>query len=61
MLTIVKEKRYRKMKGNGRKQRNYISNKEAVSLTVQLEILVMSRMIDSREGRYVTTVDVVGI
>ena len=44
---------------DGRKQRRYISKEEVASPTIQSESLIMSLLIDAREGRDVATVDVV--
>lgn len=45
---------------DGRKQRRYINKSQVASLTIQLVILILSIMIDAREGRDVAIVDVVG-
>ena len=44
---------------DGRKQRRYISKEEVASPTIQLESLIISLLIDAREGRDVATSDVV--
>ena len=61
---MVKEKRDGVIKAracaDGHKQRRYISKEEVVSPTIQLESLIISLLIDAREGRDVETADIVG-
>ena len=64
LITMIKEKRCGKIKAracaDGRKQRRYIDKSEVASPTIQLESLILSLMIDAREGRDVAIADVVG-
>ena len=64
LITMIKEKRSGAIKAracaDGRKQRRYISKEEVASPTIQLESLIMSLIIDAREGRDVAIADVVG-
>ena len=61
---MVKEKRVRVIKAracaDGRKQRRYISKEKVAPPTIQLESLIMSLLIDVREGHDVATAYVVG-
>jgi hypothetical protein len=63
-LMFLKEKCCGKIKGrgcaDGRKQRDYISKDDASSPTVSLEALMLSCVIDAREGRDVATADIPG-
>ena len=45
---------------DGRKQRSTVSKEDAASPTIQLESLIMSLLIDAKEGRDVAVSDVVG-
>ena len=64
IITMIKEKRDGKIKAracaDGRKQRRYIPKEEATSPTIQLESLIMSLIIDAKEGRDVAIANVVG-
>ena len=64
MLTMVKEKRDKRLKGravaDGIKQRLYIKKEDVASPTVKLESLILSLLIDAYENRDVATADVVG-
>ena len=64
LITMIKEKRDGRVKAracaDGRKQRKYISKEEVSSPTMQLESLILSLIIDAKEGRDVATADVVG-
>ena len=61
---MVKEKRYGMIKAracdNGRKKSRYISKEEVASPTVQSDSLILSLIIDEKEGRDIAMVDVVG-
>ena len=64
LITMIKEKRRGKLKAracvDGRKQRRYINKEDVSSPTVQQESLILSLIIDAREGRHVAIADVVG-
>ena len=64
LLVIIREKRCGKIKGrvvaDGSKQRSTVSREDAASPTIQLESLIMSLLIDAKEGRDVAISDVVG-
>ena len=64
LLVIITEKRCRKIKGrvvaDGSKQRSTVSREDAASPTIQLESLIMSLLIDAKEGRDEAISDVVG-
>ena len=64
LISMIKEKRDGKLKAracaDGRKQRRYISKEEVSPPTIRLEILILSLIIDTKEGRYVATYDIVG-
>jgi hypothetical protein len=45
---------------DGRKQREYTSNEETSSPTVAIEALMLSCIIDAKEGRDVATTDIPG-
>ena len=59
---FLKQKRDGKVKGRvvagGNRQRDYISKEEATSPTVKLESVLLSAIIDAKEGRDVATVDI---
>ena len=63
-ITMIKGKRYGKVKAracaDGRKQRRYISKEEVSSPTMQLEILILSLIIDAKEGRDISIVSLTG-
>ena len=65
LITMVKEKRDGVIKArecaDERKQRRYTSKEEVESPTIQLESIIMSLLIDAREGRDIATSDVVGL
>ena len=64
LLVIVKKKRSGKIKGrivaDSSKQRTTVSREDAASPTIQLESLIISFLIDSKENRNFTISDVVG-
>ena len=64
IIEIIKEKRDGMLKGracaDGRPQRKFVSKQDSASPTVSLEGLMLSLMIDAKEGRNVATADVVG-
>ena len=64
MLAFLKEKRYVSIKGraiaNGRKQQENIKPKDATSLTVSTEAVMITMTIDSLKGIYVDLVDIPG-
>ena len=64
LITMIKEKRDGKVKAracaDGRKQRRYISKEDVASPTMRLESLILSLIIDAKEGRDVAIADVVG-
>ena len=64
LITLVKEKRCRKIKGRAcadvRKRRRYIRKEDLAPPTIQLESLLLSLIIDAFEKRDVATADVVG-
>ena len=64
IIEIIKEKRDGMLKGracaDGRPQRKFVSKEESASPTVSLEGLMLSLMIDAKEGRDVATADVAG-
>lgn len=64
LITMIKEKWCGKIKAqayaNGRKQERYIKKSTATSPTIQLESLILSLMIDAREGRDVAITDIIG-
>ena len=64
ILSVIKEKRCGKIKGraclDGRPLRALFDKGETASGTVTLESLLLSLMIDAREGRYVSIFDVAG-
>ena len=55
LTNMIKEKRYSKVKASAcaddRKQKRYISKEEVSSPALQLERLILSLIIDSKEGR----------
>ena len=55
LLVIIREKKSSKVKGrvvaDGRQHRNNVPREDAASPTIQLEILIMSLLIYSKEGR----------
>jgi hypothetical protein len=61
-LMCLNKKQCGKIKGrgcaNGRKQRLYISKQEASSPTVSIESLMISCIINAKQGRNVATVDI---
>ena len=61
---MIKEKMDWKIKArvyaDDRKQRRYIPNEVVTSPTIQLESLIVSLIIDAKEGRDVAIADVVG-
>jgi hypothetical protein len=63
-LMFLKKKRCGKIKGrgcaDGRKQRVYTAKEEASSPTVSIEALMLSCVIDAKEGRDVATADIPG-
>jgi Reverse transcriptase (RNA-dependent DNA polymerase) len=63
-LMFLKEKRTGKIKGrgcaDGRKQRVYTAKEEASSPTVAIESILLTAVIDAKEGRYVATADIPG-
>jgi Reverse transcriptase (RNA-dependent DNA polymerase) len=63
-LMFLKEKRCGKIKGrgcaDGRKQRVYTAKEEASSPTVAIESILLSAVIDAKEGRHVATADIPG-
>jgi Reverse transcriptase (RNA-dependent DNA polymerase) len=63
-LMFLKEKRCGKIKGrgcaDGRKQRLYTAKEEASSPTVAIESILLSAVIDAKEGRHVATADIPG-
>jgi len=63
-LMFLKKKRCGKIKGrgcaDGRKQRAYVTKEDSSSPTVSLEALMLSLIIDAKEGRDVATVDIPG-
>ena len=63
-INLIKEKRCGKIKGrsvaDGRKQRKYYSKSDITSPTVSSDSLLMSLVIDAKEGRAVGTADVPG-
>ena len=65
LITMVKAKRDGVVKArtcaDRRKQCRYISKEDVASPTIQLESLIMSLLIDAREGRDVATADIVGV
>ena len=64
IITMIKEKRSGTIKAracaDGRDQRRYIAKEDVASPTIQLESLIMSMIIDAKEGRDVAVADVVG-
>ena len=64
LITMIKEKRSGTIKAracaDGRKQRRYIAKEDVASPTIQLESLIVSLIIDAKEGRDVAIADVVG-
>ena len=64
LITVIKEKRCGKIKGracaDGRPQRKYIPKEDATAPTVSLEGLILSILIDAKEGNDVATADVAG-
>ena len=63
-ISLIKEKRCGTIKGrtcaDGRPQRNLYPKEETASPTVSTEALLLSLMIDAKEGRDVATADVAG-
>ena len=63
-LMFLKKKRCGRIKGrgcaDGRKQREYTSKEDASSPTVSIEALMLSCVIDAKEGRDTATVDIPG-
>ena len=63
-LMFLKRKRCGRIKGrgcaDGRKQREHTNKQDASSPTVSLEALILTCLIDAKEGRKVTTCDVPG-
>jgi Reverse transcriptase (RNA-dependent DNA polymerase) len=63
-LMFLKQKRCRKVKGrgcaDGRKQRVYTAKEEASSPTVSIESIMLSCVIDAKEGHHVATADIPG-
>ena len=63
-INLIKEKRSGKLKGrtvaDGRPQRSLYDKSETASPTVSVDALMMSLMIDAKEGRDVATADVAG-
>jgi hypothetical protein len=63
-ISLIKEKRCGKIKGrtcaDGRSQRHLYSKEETSSKTVSTEALMISLMIDAKEGRDVAIADVAG-
>ena len=61
---MIKEKRCGKIKAracaDGRKHRKHLKKDDVSSPTVQQESLIISMMIDAKEGRDVATADIVG-
>lgn len=61
---FLKKKRSGRIKGrgcaDGRKQRAYTNKEDASSPTVAIEALMLSCVIDAKEGRDVATVDIPG-
>jgi uncharacterized protein YeaC (DUF1315 family) len=61
-LMFLKEKRCGRIKGrgciDGRKQRLWKNKEDTTSPTVSIEALLLSCMIDAREGRDVATIDI---
>ena len=64
-LMFLKQKRNGTIKGrgcaDGRKQRATTTKEEASSLTVAIESVMLSCVIDAKEGRDVATVDIPGV
>ena len=64
LITMIKEKMDGKVKArscaDGIKQRTYTSKEEVSSPTMQPESLILSLIIDAKEGKDVATADVVG-
>ena len=64
-LMFLKQKRNGTIKGrgcaDGRKQRATTTKEEASSLTVAIESVMLSCVIDAKEGRDVATVDIPGL
>ena len=64
LLVVIKQKRCGKIKGrvvaDGRKQRKYAQKEDATSLSMKLESLLVSLVIDGKENRDVATADIVG-
>jgi hypothetical protein len=63
-VNLIKEKRSGKLKGStcadGRSQRAHYTKEETTSPTVSTDALMLSLMIDAKEGRDVATADVEG-
>ena len=63
-VNLIKEKRSGKLKGrtcaNGRSQRAHYTKEETLSPTVSTDALILSLMINAKEGRDVATADVEG-
>ena len=61
---MIKEKRYGNIKDrtydDGRKQSGYISKEKVASPTIQIESLVLSLIIGTKEARNVATSDISG-
>ena len=64
LITMIREKRCGKVKAracaDGKKQRRYIKKEEVSLPTAQQESLIITMMIDAKEGRDVAIADVVG-
>ena len=64
IITMIMEKRCGKVKArayaDGRKQRKCFKREDVSSPTIQQEILIMSMIIDAKEGKNVAIADVVG-
>ena len=64
MITMIKERHDGKIKGRAcaddRDQRRYISKEEVSSLTIQLESLMLTLLVDTHERRNVAMADVAG-
>ena len=61
-IMLLKEKKDGTIKGlncaDGRRQRDFISKSEATSPTVKLESILITSVIDAKEGRDIDTVDI---
>jgi len=45
---------------DGRMQQQYMHKEEVSSLTVSLEVMMMSYSVDAKEGRYVVVTEILG-